>query len=81
MFTRDELNLAQDRYKLGFVSAERQLKSIEIYLAMDKLTLSFALVNITILGLTNPDVNLKRMHHLYNVASFLQMEINLADFY
>ena len=24
--------------------------------------------NITVLGLTNPDVNLKRMHQLYNVT-------------
>ena len=28
----------------------------------------FALVNITVLRLTNPDVNLKRMHQLYNVG-------------
>ena len=27
----------------------------------------FASVNITVLGLTNPDVSLKRMHQLYNV--------------
>ena len=27
--------------------------------------LSFALVNIAVFGLTNIDVNLKRMHHLY----------------
>ena len=27
----------------------------------------FASVNFTALGLTNPDVNLKRMHQLYNV--------------
>ena len=26
-----------------------------------------ASVNITVLGLTNPDVNLKRMHQLYNI--------------
>ena len=25
----------------------------------------FASVNITVLGLTNPDINLKRMHQLY----------------
>ena len=25
-------------------------------------------MNITVLGLTNPDVNLKRMHQLYNVV-------------
>ena len=30
--------------------------------------LGFASVNITLLGMTNPDVNLKRMHQLYNVA-------------
>ena len=28
--------------------------------------LGFASVNITVLGLTNPDVNLKIMHQLYN---------------
>ena len=30
--------------------------------------LGFASVNITVLGLTNPDVNLKRMHQLYNIG-------------
>ena len=30
----------------------------------------FASVNITVLGLTNPDVNLKRTHQLYNVTDF-----------
>ena len=29
--------------------------------------LGFASLNITVVGLTNPDVNLKRMHQLYNV--------------
>ena len=29
----------------------------------------FTLVNITVLGLTNPHVNLKRTHQLYNVVS------------
>ena len=28
----------------------------------------FASVNMTILGVINPDVNLKRMHQLYNVT-------------
>ena len=32
--------------------------------------LGFASVNITVLGLTNPDVNLKRMHQLYNVVRY-----------
>ena len=32
-------------------------------------TLGFSSVNITVLWLTNPDVNLKRMHQLYNVES------------
>ena len=31
--------------------------------------LGFASVNISVLGLTNPDVNLKRMHQLYIVVS------------
>ena len=29
--------------------------------------LGFASVKITVLGLTNPDVNLKKMHQLYNI--------------
>ena len=33
------------------------------------LKVMFTSMNITILGLTNPDVNLKRMHYLYNVSS------------
>ena len=32
-------------------------------------TSDFASVNITVLGLTNPDVYLKRMHQLYNVRA------------
>ena len=32
--------------------------------------LSFALVNITVLGLTNPDIYLKRRHQLYNSIIF-----------
>ena len=28
-------------------------------------------MNISVLGLTNPDVNLKRMHQLYNVTFYL----------
>ena len=55
--------------------------------------LGFASVNITVLGLTNPDVNLKRMHQLYNeratyclwdktrlnVVSCILLEINLTE--
>ena len=37
-------------------------------LSMVKIVDIFASVNITVLGLTNPDVNLKRMHPLYNVV-------------
>ena len=37
-------------------------------LSMIKIVDIFASVNITVLGLTNPDVNLKRMHQLYNVV-------------
>ena len=28
-------------------------------------------MNITVLGLTNPDVNLKRMHQLYNAVGVI----------
>ena len=28
----------------------------------------FTSINITVLGLTNPDVNPKRMHQLYNIT-------------
>ena len=33
-------------------------------------------MNITVLGLTNPDVNLKRMHQLYNVINILSVTLN-----
>ena len=39
-----------------------------------------ASVNITVLGLTNPDVNLKRMHQLYIVLTYkmiLQGKVNI----
>ena len=39
--------------------------------------LGFASVSITVLGLTDPDVNLKRMHQLYNVA-ILQYKTDTA---
>ena len=37
-------------------------------ISMLKIVDIFASVNITVLGLTNPDVNLKRMHQFYNVV-------------
>ena len=37
--------------------------------------LFFASVNITVLGLTNPDVNLKRMHQLYNVSTNIYWQV------
>ena len=33
----------------------------------------FTSVNITVLGLTNPDVNLKRTHQLYNITPIVNM--------
>ena len=38
--------------------------------------LGFAPVNITVLGLTNPDVNFKRMHQLYNVLWYISYIAN-----
>ena len=35
--------------------------------------IQFALVNITILGLTNPDVNRKRMHQLFVLFVFVAL--------
>ena len=35
-------------------------------------------MNITVLGLTNPDVNLKRMHQLYNVVKPNAVFIHVA---
>ena len=39
----------------------------------------FASVNITVLGLTNPDVNLKRMHQLY-IAKLILFSADLSAF-
>ena len=41
--------------------------SVASDLGLRYLHMSHASVNITVLGLTNPDVNLKRMHQLYNI--------------
>ena len=42
--------------------------------------LLFASVNITILGLTNRDVNLKRMHQLYIVENLMSRLDCLPEF-
>ena len=43
-------------------------KTIGAFFLESDVHLGFPSVNITVLGLTNPDVNLKRMHQLYNVV-------------
>ena len=56
-------NIRESCWKIGecHATAQRQL----LLLSKFQATLGFASVNITVLGLTNPDVNLKRMQQLY----------------
>ena len=68
---KEQLAMERLDIKLG---KERQchikkqlVHSFSVKIRISQPSVNIALVNITILGLTNPDVNRKRMHQLYAV--------------
>ena len=61
------------KYKNTF-NKTRKRETVSYNITIGAFILGFTSVNITVLGLTNPDVNLKRMHQLYDVIILKSMK-------